>query len=94
MKLLRLLNRQPQDKSMNWEKQDTARLKDYFSKTGNRLRIYLHGRIPLCDGKTIEEVALKARYKEGYERALKDIDDLVSEIEDDADPASGNFTAM
>lgn len=79
---------------MNWKSEDSAKFRDYLQKSGFKLRAYLQSRIPLCDGKTIEEVALKARYKEGFERALKELDDLAGDNENDSDPSNGTFTTM
>lgn len=79
---------------MNWKSEDSAKFRDYLQKSGFKLRAYLQSRIPMCDGKTIEEVALKARYKEGFERALKEIDDLIRAEEDATDASNGTFTAM
>ena len=79
---------------MNWKSEDSAKFRDYLQKSGFKLRAYLQSRIPLCDGKTIEEVALKARYKEGFERALKEIDDLIGDEQGDTDASTGSFTTM
>lgn len=79
---------------MNWKSEDSAKFRDYLQKSGFKLRAYLQSRIPLCDGKTIEEVALKARYKEGFERALKEIDDLIGDEQGDTDASNGTFTTM
>lgn len=79
---------------MSWKSEDSAKFRDYLQKSGFKLRAYLQSRIPLCDGKTIEEVALKARYKEGFERALKEIDDLIADNQSDTDASNGNYTTM
>jgi hypothetical protein len=54
----------------------------------------LKTRLPLCNGKTIEEVALQAKYKEGSEKMIKEIEDLIAMQESPNDPTSGSFTAM
>lgn len=79
---------------MNWEPEDIARLREYQAKTKFRLRTYLQSRIPRVDGKTIEEVALQAKFKEGFESALREIDDLAISPDDKDDPSSGNFITM
>lgn len=79
---------------MTWEESDAVKLRDYIQKSGNRIRLYLRTRIPRVSGKTIEEVALNAQYKEGFELALKEIDDMVVASELASDPSSGNFTTM
>ncbi len=79
---------------MNWKSEDSAKFRDYLQKSGFKLKAYLQSRIPACDGKTIEEVALQAKYKEGFEKALKEIDDLISLSEGSDDSSNGNFTTM
>lgn len=79
---------------MNWTSEDSAKFRDYLQKSGFKLKAYLQSRIPKCDGKTIEEVALQAKYKEGFEKVLSEIDDIIS-VKNDADDASnGNFISM
>jgi soluble cytochrome b562 len=79
---------------MNWKSEDSAKFRDYLQKSGFKLKAYLQSRIPNCDGKTIEEVALQAKYKEGFEKVLKEIDDLISLSESPDDSSNGNFTTM
>jgi hypothetical protein len=79
---------------VNWEPEDIARLREYNAKTKLRLRVYLQTRIPRVDGKTIEEVALQAKYKEGFESALRELDDLAVSPDDKDDPSAGNFITM
>jgi len=79
---------------MNWKSEDSAKFRDYLQKSGFKLRAYLQSRIPICDGKTIEEVALQAKYKEGFEKVLKEIDDIVSDKTNEDDASNGSFIAM
>lgn len=79
---------------MNWKSEDSAKFRDYLQKSGFKLRAYLQSRIPICDGKTIEEVALQAKYKEGFEKVLKEIDDIVSDKTNEDDASNGNFITM
>ena len=79
---------------MNWEPEDIARLREYNAKTKFRLRTYLQSRIPRVEGKTIEEVALQAKFKEGFESALRELDDLAVSPEGKDDPSAGSFTTM
>jgi hypothetical protein len=79
---------------VNWEPEDIARLREYNAKTKMRLRIYLQSRIPRVDGQTIEAVALQAKYKEGFESALRELDDLAVSPDDKDDPSAGNFAVM
>jgi hypothetical protein len=79
---------------MNWEQGDSSRLREYHQKSGGRLLSYLKSRTPICQGKTIESVALEAKYKEGFEKVIKEIEDLLGAEEVPSDPSAGNFTAM
>jgi hypothetical protein len=79
---------------VTWEPEDIARLREYNAKTKLRLRIYLQSRIPRVEGQTIEAVALQAKYKEGFESALRELDDLAVSPDDKDDPSAGNFAVM
>jgi hypothetical protein len=79
---------------VTWEPDDIARLREYNAKTKMRLRIYLQSRIPRVEGQTIEAVALQAKYKEGFESALRELDDLAVSPDDKDDPSAGNFAVM
>lgn len=79
---------------MNWKSEDSAMFRDYLQKSGFKLKAYLQSMVPLCDGKTIEEVALQAKYKEGFERVLKEIDTIISHKENEDDASNGSFTTM
>jgi len=79
---------------MKWEQSDSSRLREYHQKSGGKLTAYLKSRIPFCQGKTIESVALEAKYKEGFEKVIKEIEDLLGMEEDASDPSAGGFTPM
>ena len=79
---------------MKWTESDSVTLREYIKKSGNKLIEYYRSRIPLCDGKTIEEVALQAKFKEGFEFAIRELQILSSENDENTDASSGNFTAM
>lgn len=79
---------------MKWTSADSVTLREYLIKSGNKLIEYYRSRIPLCDGKTIEEVALQAKFKEGFEFAIRELRDLSSMNEENQDASAGNFTAM
>lgn len=78
----------------SWESADANRLRDYLNKTQFKLAAFLKTRIPRIDGKTIEEVALQAKYKEGFETALRELDELAIVLENKDDPSSGTFITM
>ena len=79
---------------MKWTSADSVTLREYLKKSGNKLIEYYRSRIPLCDGKSIEEVALQAKFKEGFEFAIRELQILASENEENTDESTGNFTAM
>lgn len=79
---------------MNWEESDVATFRDYHKRSGGKLLQVMLSRIPLCSGKTIETVALEAKYKEGYEKAVKDIQEMLADPAQDFDPSSGKFAEM
>ena len=79
---------------MKWTNADSVTLREYLNKSGNKLIDYYRSRIPLCDGKTIEEVALQAKFKEGFEFAIRELKDLASMNEEQTDASAGSFTAM
>lgn len=76
---------------MNWEESDVATFRDYHKRSGGKLLQVMLSRIPLCNGKTIETVALEAKYKEGYEKAVKEIQEMLADPEKNIDPSSGKF---
>jgi hypothetical protein len=79
---------------MKWTSSDSVPLREYLIKSKYKLVDYYRSRIPLCDGKTIEEVALQAKFKEGFEFAIRELQDLSSMNEENQDASAGNFTSM
>jgi len=79
---------------MNWTNSDAVKFRDYNKSAGDKVRKYLQALIPKCDGKSIEQVALQAKYKEGFEYALAQIDHLLHFDDKEEDPSSGKFTDM
>ena len=79
---------------MNWDASDSARFREYHQKTGGRLRAYLRSLVPLTTGKTIESVALEAKYKEGCEFIIRQLDDIISDENRVEDASSASFIAM
>ena len=79
---------------MNWEESDVALFRDYHKRSGQKLLQVMQSRIPLCNVKTIETVALEAKYKEGYEKAVKDIQEMLADPAQNIDPSSGKFAEM
>jgi hypothetical protein len=79
---------------MTWETSDSARFREYHQKTGGRLLSYLSSLIPLTGGKTIEEVALEAKYKEGAEFIIRQMNDILNDREIQDDAANASFATM
>ena len=79
---------------MNWTNSDAVSFREFNKTSGGKLLKYLSAQIPKCNGKSIEEVALQAKYKEGFEKVLKEIDDMISFNEGADDSSNGNFTTM
>lgn len=79
---------------MNWEQSDSARFREYDSKTGGKLRAFIRSVIPNTSGKTIEQVALEAKYKEGAEFVLRKLDEMISDVNKGDDASSASFTSM
>lgn len=68
-----------------WKQEDTTLLRDYNAKARGKLIEFLKSNCPPVLGKSIEEVALEAKYKQGYERAVELIVELVRAEEQEAD---------
>ena len=79
---------------MTWETSDSARFRDYNNKTGGKLIAYLYSIIPPTTGKTIESVALEAKYKEGAEFILRQINDILLDENKSDDASSASFISM
>jgi hypothetical protein len=50
--------------------------------------------IPNTKGTTIEQVALEAKYKEGAEFILRQLDDILSDENNQDDASSASFVSM
>jgi hypothetical protein len=79
---------------MKWNESDSARFREYDSKSNGKLRLFLRTFVPLTKGKTIEEVALEAKYKEGVEFILRKLDEIILDEKDDNDASSASFQQM
>jgi len=79
---------------MKWEDSDIVFLRDYNKKSAGRFLQYLKSRIPLCNGKKVEEVALQAMYKEGCENIIKEIESMMTDPNQAFDASSGKFVEM
>lgn len=79
---------------MNWTNTDAVAFREYAKASGSKLLKYLQDSMPKCDGKTIEEVALQAKYKAGFEFAIQEINFLLSYDDKDQDASNGKFTEM
>ena len=79
---------------MKGEQSDSSRFREYHQKSGGRLLSYLSTLVPVTTGKTIEEVALEAKYKEGAEFIIRQMYDILNVRENQDDAASASFTSM
>ena len=79
---------------MKWETSDTSRFRDYHHKTSGKLVSYLRSLIPVTTGTTIEQVALEAKYKEGAEYLISQLDAMISDENKQDDASSASFISM
>jgi hypothetical protein len=68
-----------------WKQEDTSLLRDYNAKAKGKLIEFLKSQCPPVLGTSIEEVALEAKFKQGYERAVDIIVELVKAQEEESD---------
>jgi len=79
---------------MKWETSDSARFREYNSKTGGKLITFLQSVVPITTGNTIEQVALEAKYKEGAEFIIRQLNDILLDENKQDDASSASFTSM
>jgi hypothetical protein len=79
---------------MLWQSSDSARFREYNSKTGGKLIAFLRSVVPNTTGKTIEEVALEAKYKEGAEFIIQQLNDILLDENKQDDASSASFASM
>jgi hypothetical protein len=77
-----------------WNQADSARFRQYHQQTGGRLLQHLRDQVPLLLGTTIETVALEAKHKEGCERIIRAIENILADIPQADDSSSGSHTIM
>lgn len=79
---------------MKWDSSDSVRFRDYIHKTDGKLMLFLRQMVPVTTGKTIEEVALEAKYKEGCEFILRKLDEILTDENKSDDASSASFITM
>jgi len=79
---------------MLWQSSDSARFREYNSKTGGKLIAFLRSVVPNTTGKTIEEVALEAKYKEGAEFIIQQLTDMLLDENKNDDASSASYASM
>lgn len=79
---------------MIWQSSDSARFREYNTKTGGKLVSFLRSIVPKTKGTTIEQVALEAKYKEGAEFIIRQLDDILLDENTQDDASSASFTSM
>ena len=79
---------------MNWTNADAVAFREFHKVSGGKLLKYLKESIPKCNGRTIESVALEAKYKSGFEFAISEIEYLLDFDDREQDASAGKFTEM
>jgi hypothetical protein len=79
---------------MLWQSSDSARFREYNSKTNGKLIAFLRSVVPNTTGTTIEEVALQAKYKEGAEFIIQQLNDILLDENKQDDASSASFASM
>ena len=79
---------------MKWEQSDSSRFREYHQKSGGKLLAFLKAQVPNTTGKTIESVALEAKFKEGCEFVLRQIDDILADDSKADDASTSSFASM
>jgi len=70
---------------MTWTENDRIGLQIYDGETNSSLKKLLISRIPELEGTTVEEVALSAKKKEGFELAISTINDCLAAVQEQPD---------
>lgn len=79
---------------MKWDTSDSARFREYHKKSGGKLLTLLQQSIPVTNGRTIEEVALQAKYKEGCEFIVNRLLQILSDENKSDDASSASYASM
>jgi hypothetical protein len=79
---------------MKWNPTDSVQFRDYNKKTSGRLITYLGTIIPKTTGKTIESVALEAKYKEGCEFIVGQLQQILIDENKGDDASSASYSSM
>jgi hypothetical protein len=77
-----------------WNPSDSARYRQYHQQTGGRLIQHLRSVVPPLLGKTIEQVALEAKFKEGAEYIIRQIENALTDNPPGDDSSSGGYSQM
>ena len=79
---------------MTWNQSDSARFRQYHQQTGGKLLAHLRNNIPPLLGKTIESVALDAKFKEGAESIVKTLEAIIQDQSQSDDSSTSNYSSM
>jgi hypothetical protein len=79
---------------MTWNQSDSARFRQYNQQSGGKLLTHLRGNIPPLLGKTIEEVALEAKFKEGAESIIKTLEAIIQDQTQSDDSSTSSYSSM
>lgn len=79
---------------MTWSQSDSARFRQYHQQAGGKLIAHLRNNIPPLLGKTIESVALEAKFKEGAESIIKTLEAIIQDPGQQDDASTGSYSSM
>ena len=79
---------------MTWNQSDSARFRQYHQQTGGKLIAHLRSNIPPLLGKTIESVALEAKFKEGAESIIKTLEAIIQDQGQSDDSSTSSYSSM
>ena len=79
---------------MTWNQSDSARFRQYHQQTGGKLIAHLRNNVPSLLGKTIESVALEAKFKEGAESIIKTLEAIIADQNQSDDSSTSSYSSM
>jgi hypothetical protein len=77
-----------------WNQSDSARFRQYHQQSGGKLLAHLRANISPLLGKTIEQVALEAKFKEGAESVIKTLEAIIQDQNQSDDSSTSSYSSM
>jgi len=77
-----------------WNQSDSARFRQYHQQSGGKLLAHLRENISPLLGKTIEQVALEAKFKEGAESVIKTLEAIIQDQNQSDDSSTSSYSSM